>query len=215
MYREKLFHGSNRVRGEKALRTQRLPITEGERHWLGDGHYFFKEDFDSYKWIVDMFNKRCHTLTLNYANLIKYYLILESDIQTYEIRVLDLTTSRYKILYDKVYEELVFKKQEKISEGVVINYMFNELPDYKTEFDLVKAMFTLNSKQYDGMETRIGYIPQVQVCIKNENIIQSISELNFNDKNSEYENLLNNYHFGSRNLRSSTYSKDRTYKYLK
>lgn len=197
MYTETLFHGSNRKRGNKIISTQKMIPSEGDKHWLGDGSYFFTEDFYSYKWIVDMFKSRYKELHLTYGNLTRYYLILKANVTVQKNRILDLTKAEHKILFDKVYDGIKSKRQidDDYAEGIVINYMFNELPGYREEFDLVKALFTFNKRAYIDMRTRIGYMPQEQICIKNKDVVKDIVEFDFKSRVEKFESLLNNYYF--------------------
>lgn len=55
MYEEILFHGTDLSRGQKMIKWKNMFNSEGDRHWLGDGTYFYEDDFYAYKWIRDMY----------------------------------------------------------------------------------------------------------------------------------------------------------------
>lgn len=214
MYTETLFHGSNRLRGKQIIENQIMEPSRGDNHWLGDGSYFFTEDFHSYKWIVDMYKNR-HSHTLNYENLTKFYLILKGNIKVKKSRIFDLTKTEHKILFDRVYKEIKDKRQlgDDFAEGIVINYMFNELPDYKEEFDVVKAVFILNKHKYEHVKTRIGFMPQEQLCIKNLEVVENIVEYDFKERTETFDLLLTDYYFEIHNTQKKPYNKRRSYDY--
>lgn len=196
MYSETLFHGSNRSRGETILQKQQMFVTTGSKHWLGDGSYFFTEDLYSYKWIVDMFKKR-HQIELNYEVLYSHYIIVKTLISIPKVRVFDLTKAEHKIMFDKVNKLMIDKKrvrESEYAEGVVLNYMFNEL-DFGRDYDLVKSIFIINKNRYTNVRSRIGYMPQEQICIKNLNVVDSISEYDFSEREKIFNVLLEDYYF--------------------
>lgn len=199
MYTEDLYHGSNRSRGQEVISEQKMKITTGDAHWLGDGSYLFTEDFQSYKWIRDMFKSRHGHKEINYSNININYLILECKIETKKARVLDLTKSEHKILFDKVRKKMVEMNKivsADVTEGVTLNYMFNEL-GFKDEFDLVKAIFILNQKHYKDFKSRLAFLPQEQICIKNPEVVKAIEEFNFESKVDLYEGILKDYYYSS------------------
>ncbi|PDY15651.1 hypothetical protein [Bacillus cereus] len=196
MYKETLYHGSNRARGEKMIKEQVMELSRGENHWLGDGSYLFVEDFYSYKWILDMFKRR-YTWTEDYNNIIKKYLILIADVCTDKQRVFDLTKAEHKMMFDKVHREMRMKAQiadKDMAEGVVLNYMFNVL-EFGEDYDAVKALFALNDRRYTGFNTRLGHMPQEQVCIKNLNIVKDVREYNFKERVGKYEILISDMYY--------------------
>ena len=199
MYDEILFHGSNKIRGDEIIDNQEMQVTIGDKHWLGNGNYYFEEEFYAYKWIVDMCSNRYKTQDCEILG--ELYLVLQCNVSTSKQRVLDLTKAGFKILYDLTYKEIKDKKElskrfasQQVAEGVVINYMFNEL-DYSSDFDLVKAIFTFNRGNYRGVKSRLGYMPQVQICVKNVEIVKDIIKLDYEDKLLQFEYMLEHFSF--------------------
>lgn len=197
MYSETLFHGSNRSRGERILHNQLMEVTRGSKHWLGDGSYFFTEDLHSYKWIIDMFKDR-YVEEINYEMLSAHYIIIETLVMVPKLRVFDLTKAEHKILFDRVNKLMIDKKEingSEYAEGVVLNYMFNEL-DFGKDYDLVKALFLFNKTNYRKVNSRIGYMPQEQICIKNLDIVDCINEYDFSKRSKILSVALENYRYG-------------------
>lgn len=204
MYNEYLYHGTNRERGTRIIANNKMEFSTGDKHWLGDGCYLFEEEFFSYKWILDMFYERYFRLNVEkclneYYEIIKVHVIVEKD------RVLDLAKSRYKILFDTTFKEMKNMQEfserfsnEEIAEGVVINYMFKIL-GFDKDYDVVRALFTLNRSKYNEISTRIGYMPQAQVSVKNLSVIESIEEYDYTSNIQEYEYLIHNMYFYSDN----------------
>ncbi len=201
MLAENLYHGTHRERGQNIICNSKMDITVGDNHWLGNGSYFYVESLYAYKWIIDMYKYKYHKSATKEA-LSKDYMILLAKFND-ECRIFDLTKAEYKIIFDKAYEQLSQKKEYserfkngEIAEGVVINYLFNIL-NYIDDFDIVRAIFILNEKRYKAVFTRIGFMPQEQICVKNLEMVKDISEYNYNEKIPGYEYLINNLYFHS------------------
>lgn len=206
MINESIYHGSERNRGEEIVRKKQMVLSRGEKHWLGDGAYFYTEEFYSYKWIVDMYNKRYAKEEFSHESLMKWYLILKGKVHVDAAKVFDLTKAEHKIIFDFILKEL--KNKLKISdgvmpEGVVINYMFEEL-GYKEKFDLVKALFGLNRHKYK-FKNRLGYMPQEQICIKNTEVVQDIEEHDFKESVEYFHFLIYNMYYDNINENPVTY----------
>lgn len=201
MLAEYIYHGTYRARGEKILKERRMEASIGDSHWLGDGSYFFVEDFFAYKWIIDMYRSH-YKKDCEDDSLLENYLIISARLKE-NVRVFDLINAKHKIEFDTVFAELAKKKEliprfqnVEIADGVVINYMFNEL-GYESEFDLVRAVFIINQRHYKHVNSRLGFIPQEQICIKNLEVVQDAIEYNYTGKTSEYKDLIKNMYFGN------------------
>ncbi len=188
MYSEVLYHGTSRVRGKRIIDSNKMEISTGDNHWLGDGSYFFNECLYAYKWIVDMFISRHAGTNIN-EQLVAEYQILGCTVATATNRVFDLRKTEYKLIFDEVHNSLEKMKEysqrlkkAEMAEGVVINYLFNEF-DYYRDFDVVVAIFTKNKERYYGKKMRLRYIPQTQICVKNLDIVTDIEDYDY----SSYE----------------------------
>ncbi|MDA3732883.1 hypothetical protein PBV87_15510 [Niameybacter massiliensis] len=200
MFNEHLYHGTGRERGDRMLSNQMMEVSVGEHHWLGDGSYFFDEQLYAYKWISDMYKNKFRQQPQN-KNLIENYSILDAHIKVEKKRLLDLSKAEYKMMFDQVYT-LMHKHQEysntfdkvAIADGIVINYMFNNL-GFDEDFDVVSALFIQNSRNYSAVGTRLGYMPQKQFCIKNLNVIDVIEEVNYIDSIPSFQQQLSNLYY--------------------
>ncbi|MDQ6420670.1 hypothetical protein RB620_14665 [Paenibacillus sp. LHD-117] len=201
MLAEKIYHGTYRARGQRMLASNAFEESIGDRHWLGDGIYFFVEDFYAYKWIVDMYNKQYNESCRDDA-LIEEYMIISAG-QKADARMFDLIKAAHKIEFDKTFAELKRKKEHiprfrtvEISDGVVINYMFNEL-GYAQDFDLVRAIFGLNPRHYRSVFTRFGFMPQEQRCIKNPTVVEDADEYHYADNIAVYKDQIRDMYFNN------------------
>jgi hypothetical protein len=197
----KFYHGTNRKRGQKFIKNQSMKFSKGEKHWLGDGIYLFEDDFWAYWWIRELYKEKY--LDQVYPDIYqlyleKHYQILFVTGNVLKNRVFNLNNSRHKLEFIKVMK--LIKEKEKYSEkmqkqakveGIVLNYMFNEL-DYKKDFDLVKADFIRDSDRYSRSDykIRLDYNSQEQYCIKNSEIVNSIEEFDFLNKILSYYEIL-------------------------
>lgn len=195
-----LYHGSNRPRGERMLIGKEKIISRGDGHWLGDGLYLFVDFIYAYKWIVDMYADKEGDAQPKYNQLINKYMIIEYDIMLSTDRLFDLTNPEHKILFDFTLKQMKSKQQisnKVMPEGVVLNYMFEEL-SYNKLFDAIKALFMINRNQYN-FKSRLGFMPQYQLCIRNLDIVKTLTEHNFEDKVEEYNQKLKKLFYKSYN----------------
>jgi len=191
-----LYHGSNRQRGERMLFDGEKLISRGEKHWLGDGLYLFFDFLYAYKWIIDMYKKRIESCTHEYEQLIKDYIILEFKVTLDDEKIFDLTNPNHKILYDRTLKAMKAKGElpnRKYPEGVVLNYMFEEIFN-KGQFEAVQAVFQMYKNQYDT-RWRLGYMPQKQICIRNWDIVQTLNEYDFEHRVEESNELIKSLYY--------------------
>lgn len=180
------YHGTEITRGNRFISNNSMEESIGDKHWLGNGSYFYEEMFYAYKWIKDMFcdkEKRSHK---EYDELINKYIILTCNIRTKEERIFDLDKYEYKYLFDYFFEKLEKQKNyskrfenHKIADGVVINIMFNEY-GYKNKYDVVIASFSRRNNKYKNNPiTRLKHVMEKQICVKNIKIVEDINKKDF------------------------------------
>ena len=198
MYEEILFHGTEIERGEIMLKWNHMFLSSGDKHWLGDGSYFYEDDFYAYKWIKDMYVEKFKTEP-NPPNSIFYkYKIIKGRIKTSKDRIFNLDKPRNKIEFDRVYENC--KKKQKYSkrfsdvelpDGVILNIMFNDMW-YSEEYDLVIATFKRRGNKYINDPMRLNFISEKQICVKNLKKVTPIGFYECNDKIKEFQDCIDN-----------------------
>lgn len=198
MYDQVLFHGTEINRGHRIIKNKKMEISRGDHHWLGDGSYFYEDDFYAYKWIIDMYKKRYKKKPSNSKELFKKYQILKGRVLTDKKRVFNLDKPLHKFEFDRVYEKCkkMLKYSQKfsniqIADGVILNIMFNDL-GYMEYFDIVIATFKRRRNRYKGVGMRLDFIPEKQICVKN---IDKVTQIEFYDcleKIDEFKNYIGN-----------------------
>ncbi|MFA5575939.1 MAG: hypothetical protein WCZ27_02625 [Tissierellaceae bacterium] len=197
MYVEVLYHGTEIARGKEMLKQQKMVSSRGDKHWLGDGSYFYEDDFYAYKWIKDMYKGRFKKDPNTPNSLFDKYGILEGEVRTPKNRIFDLDRPRNKIEFDKIYENCKIKQQylqrfsdTELADGVVLNIMFNDMW-YLDEYDIVIATFKRRSKKYVGNSIRLNHISEKQICVKNPQVVTPLSFCDCSHKVDEFQNLIN------------------------
>lgn len=204
MYSWKLYHGTNIKRGNRMLANEMMEESIGDRHWLGDGSYFYEDDIYAYKWISDMFKAKFERKYSNVKELFNNYIIIFGILDIKKERVFDLENPQHKILFDRVMDNCK-RKQEfsekyancKVPDGVTINIMFNIL-GYKDKYDVVKAMFIMRQDKYRDGASRLNYMPEKQICLKNISLFKPKQKFECLDKCDEFEHAISMINFGSR-----------------
>ncbi|EHR0219372.1 hypothetical protein [Clostridium perfringens] len=190
-----VYHGTERTRGEKFIDRQAMEPSIGNRHWLGDGSYFYKDLFYSYKWINDMYISRNKKRHKDYEELISQYKILCCIININKDRIFDLDENlEHKLLFDefkaKVNEHSKYKSalgNENIWDGIVLNIMFNEY-GYTKKYDLIVASFV--RREIKNNKSRLNHVLEKQICVKNLEVISKIRNKEFKEEYTKLEELM-------------------------
>lgn len=173
------FHGTYKHRGRSILDNNRMEYSRGDGEWLGDGIYLYREGFLAYRWITIQYKK--HYKNTDYSKVFEHYMILEVDALYNYQRVFSFTNPEYQMEFLSVKEKCLgisgyserINKQD-ITDGVIINFMFQNM-GYDEDFDMVEAVFPLITDKKES-DSRLNMLMELQFCIKNEEIIQSIKD---------------------------------------
>ena len=156
-----------------------MKISQGDYHWLGDGVYFYKERAYAYRWIHLMCKKRKGE-DFQVKDVIEDYMILQADINLQEERLFDLDNPEhnfdFNITRKNIEKELSKSKKytyEKITDGLVINFMFKEI-GYQKQYDAIQYSFDTDIKGNTNSKIRLR---EYQLCVKNAEIIYNIKEI--------------------------------------
>ncbi len=188
-----VFHGTEKQRGLRFIKNQIMDKSIGDKHWLGDGAYFYEKVTFAYKWIQDMFKYRQYRKHTGFDDLIDKYIILFCNIEVDNNRIFNLDDNiDHKCIFEYFGSKLEESKKYserfsryKIGDGVVLNIMFSEYK-YINNYDAVIASFVTKQYRYKDSNTRLNYVLEKQICVKNLNIVYDIKEHDFKD---EYEHI--------------------------
>ncbi|HEY3377783.1 MAG TPA: hypothetical protein VGL77_09855, partial [Armatimonadota bacterium] len=169
--------------GMQILQTQQFAPSRGSQQWLGDGVYFWTEVIEAYRWIRSPWEREIRKKKLDPAQfrLIDHYCILQAKVSTAHARVFDLTTQKHRTAFDRMLQLMKEKVKrgrlgdKEVAETVVLNHMFQRLK-FSEDYDLVLMSFPRQFHKYADFVTRIGFIWQCQICVKNTAIIADIAE---------------------------------------
>lgn len=191
-----LYHATNTERGNRILVNNVMEASEGDRHWLGDGAYFFDKDFYAYDWLIGMFRERNSRKYKDTAELHQQYFIIDAMADVDPSRIFDLDEPEHKIMFDVAMRNCIEKSEYsdrfrkcKIPDGVVINILFRNLA-YSKIYDVVKATFLLKRWKYQNVNARLEAMPQKQICIKNLTCIDSMAKYNVDERLPEIIELI-------------------------
>lgn len=213
----RLYHGSERTRGNEIIKTQQMKISQGDYHWLGDGAYFYKECAYAYRWIHLMCEK-VRGKDLQEKDVIENYMILQADINIQKERLFDLDNPEHNFDFNITREilEKELSKSEKytnkrITDGAVINLMFKEL-GYQEQYDAIQYYFDTDVKGHTNSKIRLR---EYQLCVKNTEIIHNIREISKEDyeveKNEKFIIQYDTYKGKGKRYDDKT-GKERTYR---
>lgn len=213
MYNACVYHGTNIDRGRRMIENSLMEESMGDRHWLGDGSYFYEDDFYAFKWIRDMFKNKFEKQYKSAEELFEYYMIITGILEVKKERVFDLENPRYKIQFDKIFQNCKAKqeyserfKKSKVPDGVVINIMFNKM-DYKKRFDIVIATFKMREDKYEDKSSRLGHMPEKQICVKNLDVFKPKDIFECKERIDEFEEIISNLNFKSEKVDKVSYNK--------
>ncbi|BES66069.1 hypothetical protein SANA_25080 [Gottschalkiaceae bacterium SANA] len=165
-------------------------------HWLGDGVYFFQEEFFSFWWGANEL-KRLGLQSITHDLFKERWSILESQISADGERVFNLqdpiTFYEFKAIqsdlisraksggeFYKWIRENGFHNWKQFPDGVLLNFLFNEC-GFKDDFDMIVADFD----GLNGAAGKVNYgacrVNQVQICVKRNECIDSIKAVFINE----------------------------------
>lgn len=186
------FHGTEIQRGREAVKAQELPMSycrEEREQWLGDGVYFFEYENDAYWWITKMheYNIKKEKYS-NKCKLFEKFTILGAEIVWDKKREF----TNYNVEHFKIFEIIQRKCNEKDgngdtwTEGDVFNLLFYEM-GYNEMFDVIRWSFSFRKNK--NKDARTKYYQQVQICVKNTDIIGKIEDFNKQIEKDCYDNM--------------------------
>ena len=173
------YHGTTKDSAEIIVNTQCVKSSIGNDHWLGDGIYFYINVEYAFRWILIKYtNNFKNEFAKDYENIYDKYSILSASINIRPERLFSMEDINHRLLFietkmalskkaegSKRYSEKV--KNKTIVDGVVFNYLF-KFEEYGKKYDAVKAVFPIS---YICDDSRMEYLPEPQICVKNSEII--------------------------------------------
>lgn len=192
------YHGTEINRGKSMITNQKMEMSicsEKRQHWLGDGVYLYSDSLYAYRWIVQMYKARFQSKFIK-STLMSKYSILNVDIHYDHDRVFSMTNPEHYIIFtrcrDNCRNKLIstdYANKYKIVDPFIFNFMF-KMMKYGNDFDMIYALFNLD-RAYYSHETRFTNLPEVQICVKNEQIISDIRLINIDI--NEYDSKLDDF----------------------
>lgn len=189
------YHGTNKYAAQSILKFRHFISSLGDHHWLGDGIYFYYESIYAYKWNVNSWNKDYASKEISVKKITEKYSIICAKIEIENGRLFDLNTYEHSAVYDYTLENIkkyladdFFSISTDITEGVVINVLFDKIGISK-QFDAACKVYFLRKSKYYGLDNykphQSGF-PERQICIKNQDCIKALSMY---DNSEELEKL--------------------------
>jgi hypothetical protein len=185
------YHGTTNNCIDSIKRLGFIPSIK-DNEWLGMGIYFFEDDFHAFKWCVDKYRKQ-------YSD--KFYIedfknkmgILKSDIIIQSDRIFDLDKIEYRSVFEHIVKKLsdIEECRDKIIDNpnvtcFVIDHMFRKI-GLENKYDVVKNTFKINFENYKREKIKIrSAVSQVQICVKNKEVIKKPIIFDFYVKMYEY-----------------------------
>lgn len=205
------YHGSEKKRALKAVKDQMLPMSihsEKREQWLGDGVYLFEEQFYAYRWIVNMHlnNIKKKRYSEN-TNLVEKFAILGVKIEFDTEREFRISNPEHALVFYTILEELEKKERDNnrcrvYTDGEIFNFIFQKL-GYEKEYDLVRCGYTKLTKDRKGGHIKCSQ--EIQICVKNTDIIKEIKDITDEVDLEKSNKLFNQYNLFQQ--RSGRYGK--------
>lgn len=214
------YHGTDKDSAEIIVKTQIMKSSKGNNHWLGDGCYFYEDVEYAFRWILLSYTKNfCNEFSKNYSKVFEEYSVLSAELNIQPQRLFSMDNINHKIIFldtkkalmDKAQTSEKYKfiiKENGIVDGVVFNYLF-KYQGYDEQYDAVKAVFPIS---YVFDSSRLEYLPEPQICVKNFNVISNYKDYSSEVVLDECKNFIIKYNEIKKSLRNnmSKYKKTRT-----
>lgn len=160
-----VFEGYHGTKSDAAINILKSGyILSNNTMWFGKGVYFFED-----------YHTLCNGLeeAKNWAIYVKYFenwAVLKTNINT-EKYIDIFLNQKHKELFDKIKKEMLNKH---LSSGKVVG-IFNEKVIFRKleekDIDLIRAL--VDASQHNGYPRFVVRRPQVQICVKNTDIIEN------------------------------------------
>lgn len=172
------YHGTLKERTREILKNGfELSKSKGkELEWLGDGVYFWEDDYYAVQWNIIKMEKE--GLTEDKRNFEKYD-IIKSKLVVGKSKLFELSSPEGSIIYNEFKKRLVDKfvetgheKQTEELKSKSDKFWINLLEDngFFEEFDIITAIYK-NSKSFEKYKDDIVLNTQKQICVKNKKCI--------------------------------------------
>jgi len=164
-----VYHGTTKEKAERIIFEKHMNPSVGDRHWLGDGVYFYRDFLYALRWI------RCKN---NSDEFLTEYSIISAELNVKKERIFSFFNIEHKLLFQTVLEQGKKKLKDMnlkddIVDGAVLNIMFKKMK-YGNDYDMVEAVFIHEDKSIAEYNSRLYYLPEVQICVKNVNVIENL-----------------------------------------
>lgn len=175
-----VYHGTSKACADRIISENRMKVSTGDRHWLGDGVYFYKDFFYALRWV------RCKEKT---DKLLDNYSVITAEMNIDEKRIFSFLDIKHKLLFQTILKTCrdrlkSIDAEKDIVDGAVINIMFKEMK-YGNDYDMVIAEFIHEDKTMWEYSSRLCYIPEMQICVKNVDVIEQLKKMEINTKQLE------------------------------
>ena len=195
------YHGTTKDAATTIVQTQFMEPSIGDAHWLGNGCYFYENEEYAFRWILIKYTDNFRNkFSADYSGIYSKYSILSANIKIDSERVFSMENIHHRLLFIQVKTKLSEKTKESekyreylkngaIVDGVVFNFLFNH-EGYIEKYDAVRAVFPI-SYIYD--DSRLEYLPEPQLCVKNAEVISSYTLYSKEEVPEAYKGFIISY----------------------
>lgn len=162
--------------------------TNQQQHWLGEGVYFFEDEYYAVEWnVLDIKKKRKEGINLKVSD----YILLKAFIICNINKLLDMSSPEGVILY-KYFKDKLKKKYIKEGKQTEIDklnkrstkFWMNALADngFFDEFDVLLASYVRSKQRLGKNDDDFIKNHQRQICVRKLKCIHNIKEYNDIDR---------------------------------
>ncbi len=183
------FHGTLKENKESIENNGfKKSISTDKQHWLGEGVYFFEDEYYAVEWnVLDIKKKRKEGINLKPSD----YIILKAFIMCNSNKMLDMSSPEgivlYKYFKDKLKEKYIKEgNQSEINKlnGRSTKFWMNALADngFFDEFDVLLASYVRTIQELGKNDDDFIKNHQRQICVRETKCIYSVREYNDIDR---------------------------------
>lgn len=153
-------------------------------HWLGNGIYFWKDTYYAVEWnIIDLEKNGI----LTQKNIFNQYTILEAIIKTEKDKVINLSSPKGTIMFERFKENVINsanteqkERLREINDDIFwVNFMSQK--GLFNKYNIIIANYNkIIKKENNNKATDFIKYEQTQICVKSNDLIENVSI--YNDK---------------------------------
>lgn len=173
------YHATKKMNEKNILKDGfKISNSNNFHHWLGNGIYFWEDSYYAVEWnIIDLEKNG----VLTQKNILEQYTILEATIKAEKNKVINLSSPKGTIIFEKFKENVINssnaeqkERLKKIDDDIFwVNFMSKK--GLFDKYNIIIANYNKTIKRENNNKADFIKYEQTQICVKSNDLIENVS----------------------------------------